>query len=530
MRIFLFVLPLFLLSCRSTPSETYESRISEYFNNNDINDWLAGLELINKTPENQFILLYEVYLDPKFSLIRDEVADTILGTMDRQNYVFPDVIFLVQNSEQVLLITQLASKFRMPDKLRFSETCYLLESSDIKSELLQGLGETVLDYSNALNLYISDEILVKAGVIQSAGYIVGTEVQHWLVERLYEENTELSTGAVFSLSKHGSYGLSLLAKNLLYLSNRLILVSLDILSFNKVEDAYPLFAELLVTRNELIEATVVKAYSDLGLKGKDYIVDALRICHPEIRLTLLNLLNNIGENDFLEEILYLIEYPELQKFILELYFNNSAVDLIREVLLNYNLDKIVINYAIQNNDKILFNDYSLTEYTLNYFLLNYDPEIVYNYFTAIGFEDNYINDYSFMVEIFNELNYIEEIDSLNGEIEYVTKYFELEDSSALAQKENETFFKGMENWLETKDNIFLDESLAVRETNNPRSIQIRDLKKIYLKSLNEEQYFKISDYEKSKKNVVANYRKLTYRLKDFARTHIYHRGYLSLLL
>ncbi len=526
----IILLILNLYSCKTNEKGDDFVNIETYFSGEIGDVWVAGLDLMMGNPKKEYLpLLYTLYFDKKFKVIRTKVLEVLYEYFNIFNIEFTEFVSVVDSVDKVDLAIDLVSGLEKYDITSFSNSVYLSPTSEIKNTLIQEIGGSLLDYSIVLDLYSTDNRDIKSGVLLSAGYIHNEDVRNWLVEKLYDEDDIVSSGAVFSLSKHGSVGFSLLAQNMVNLSNRLILISIDLLTFNKVVEAYQYFPILLVEPNDLIASSVLKSYDGLDKNSIYHIIDALKICHPDLRLPLLKLLEKFDGKEYMTKISFLLEYSQTRFYIIDLYFRNAAKILIRNILAEdkYGVSQFIIDYAIEKSSGLLFEDILLSQYTLKYFLSNLDLETVQTHFNKIGFDNNYLNDYSHLFNINASINIIESFEVLNGEIDYISDYFEMEQSLKLANRESEAFFKGMENWIETQNDEFLEQSISIKKNTHSSDVVV-DYEN-FLNTLNDSELQSILSYEKAKKDVILNYRKLTYRLKQFGFTFIENSSYSHLL-
>lgn len=498
-----------------------------YFNGGFEEDWLKGLGYIkNNTDQGHLALLVTLYLDDKYTSIHDRVALLIIDFFNREDFDISVLLNYIKTSNDSKAICILVDNLNDDYILRFSEAVYK-SNIDMRSKLIEDLGRYVLDYQNVLYLYFINNKSIKSGVLSSAGFINDDEIYDWLVDRLYEADEEISSGAVFALSKHGTKGFSFLAKNLVFLSNRLKLITIDLLSFNKVEEAYSYYARLLINPSQLITERVLNSYKELGLKGVDYILDALTICHPGVKLQLLGLLDLVPGTDYLSRVTFLLEYPDIQEYIIDLYYKKNAIGIIKELLLkgDYSVEDKIVDYGIKNSSSLLFYDQLLESFSLEYFLENYDSLEIKEYLSSIGQEDNYIEDYDHLVDIYADLEIVDSFGKSNGEVEYITRYFEIEQKKSISQQESKLFYQNMESWLETGEQKYLNSSQALKNADNPNASGIETEKQLFFDSIEPENVLSIIKYEEAIKNIKTSYRKLTFRLKDFGDLMISHKGY-----
>lgn len=501
--------------------------IKMYFNGGFEEDWLKGLGYIkNNTEQGHLALLVTLFLDDKYSSIHDRVGLLIIDFFNREDFDISVLLNYIKTSNDSKAICMLVDNLNNDYILSFSEAVYK-SNIDMRLKLIEDLGRYVLDYQNVLYLYFLNNKSIKSGVLSSSGFINDDDIYDWLVDRLYEADEEISSGAVFALSKHGTKGFSFLAKNLVFLSNRLKLITIDLLSFNKVEEAYSYYARLLINPSQLITERVLNSYKELGLKGVDYILDALTICHPGVKLQLLELLDLIPGTDYLASVTFLLEYPDIQEYIIDLYYQKNAIGIIKDLLLKgyYSVEDKVVDYGIKNRSTLLFYDQSLESFTLEYFLENYDSLEVKEYLRVIGQEENYIEDYDYLVDIYADLQIVDSFGELNREVEYVTRYFELEQKKSISQQESKLFYQNMESWLETGDQKYLDSSQSLKNADNPNASVIETEKQLFYDSIEPANVLSIIEYEDAIKNIKNNYRKLTFRLKDFGDLMISDKGY-----
>lgn len=522
-----------LSSCVSNNIEqtTTTVNVDSFFKGGEEDEWLEGIHYLKESiDEKSFYTLLGYYLDDKFEIIHESMRLLLLNMANRYSLDFDVIISYAENSIDSKRICELINDFSHDDSLLFAKAVYKSEL-EARPQLIEDLGNYVLDYDDVITLYATNDKNVKTGVLSSTGVIDDLAIYDWLVERLYESDEELSSAAVFSLSKHGNTGFSYLAKNLVSLSNRLILISIDLLTFNKVKEAYVYYSHLLQEPNDLITERVLKSYKSLGLQGVDYIIDALILSHPGVKMELLELLESISGADYLNRVLFLLDTEEFQDYLIDLCFKKADVDIIESLLVrgDFSVEQKVVYYAIENRLDLLITEEELTYFTLNYFLENYERDVITSYFEDLGYESNYIEDYNHLLTIYNNLNAIDAFEQLNGEVEYVTRYFEIEHNIDLAVQEDKLFYQNMEDWLETGEYDLLENSLALKRSSDQDSAAFVSEKEFFLQTLSEADVEHISSYEKSLINIKINYRNLTFRLKSFGRYLITRRGFYYII-
>ncbi len=530
------ILTIFLLalcSCSTTSDDNYKMTLSviDYFDGDIRDDWISGLELIkNEVNEDYIILLFSLYLDIKYKSIQKELIPLIRLYVKNSSPDYEQVLKLLKTPSDVLLLSDLIAGFDYGEIIKYSNGVFISEL-DLRDVLLENLGSIILEYPHVIELFKNEDKKIKIGLLYSAGFMKSNEINNWLVKRLYDVDDELSSAAVFSLSRHGNAGYSLLAENLNNLSHRLIMISIDLLIHNKVVEVYEYFPDLLVEKNDLVANKILDGYQNIGKKGFDYIMESLKVSHIDYRIPLLKILEGIEDIEYVSGIYFLLEYPELQTYIIDLYFRNSSFYPIQKLLLSgdYNLQDKIILYAVVNGSDLIFRNTTLSNYSIYYFLENFEFERVKWYFELIGFDNNYIDDYESVLRIYEGLKFMESIESQNGDVDFISRYFELEQSSLIAEQELSIFYQGMESWLESGDMADLDRSLSIKETISPGAVSIQDEKEEFIKSLSSINQVTIFDYENTKIDIQRHYRNLTYRLKSFGYKLVLDRGYLSLL-
>lgn len=524
---------LVLYSCSTTPDSDYDNSIPiiDFFEGNVRDNWISGLELIkNEVNEDYIILLFRLYLDIKYKSIQKELIPLIRLYVKNSSPDYEQVLKLLKTPADALSLSELIKGFGHDEIIKYSNIVFESEL-DQRDALLTNLGSFILEYTHVLELFDTGNKKIKSRLLYSTGFMKSNEINNWLVERLYDTDDELSSAAVFSLSRHGNAGYSLLAENLNSLSDRLILISIDLLIHNKVDEVYAYFPDLLITKNDLVAKKILDGYKNLGKKGFDYIIDSLKVSHIDYRIQLLEILEGIENIDYFNKIYFLLENPELQSYIIDLYFRNGAYYLIQNLLTSskYDLQDEIILYAIVNSSNLIFKNKILSNFSLNYFLENFDFERVKLYFEMIGFDNNYVDDYESVLHMYEGLNYMGSIEGQNGDVDFISKYFELEQSILIAESELSIFYQGMERWLESGDIADLDRSLSIKETHNPGSVSIQDKKDEFIKSLSPIDRDTILNYENTKNSIQGYYRNLTYRLKSFGYKIVSDKDYLFLL-
>ncbi|QEN05031.1 hypothetical protein EW093_10015 [Thiospirochaeta perfilievii] len=404
-------------------------------------------------------------------------------------------------------------------------------NSQYRDLFLQMLGSDILKYTNVVELFDTLNKEEKLGLIFAVGFMSNPSINNWLVSALYNKDDDISSSAVFALSKRGSSGYRLLAENLIDLSDRIKMISLDLLTYNKVYAVYDKFPELLTTKNDLIAKKIFNVYRSLGERAELYILNSLKLAHKDYLLQLLEILDDLENKDYLGNIYYLIDNPLVQGKIIELYFNNESVYLLRKILLSQEIEVVdmVIDYAIKNNSVLLFANKQISDLVLSNFLSHYQTSSVIGYFESIGIDNNYIDDYQSLETIYRAIAVLKDVEGKNGEVDYISKYFEFEQSQVIAQQELSIFYNGMKSWLKSGNIEDLDRSLAIKSAKNASSGSIEDEKRSFVDALTEDERSILLSYEKSKKDISRNYRTLSFRLKYFAQKIINESGYQHLI-
>ena len=529
----LIVTLLTLYSCITDNNSlnTRNRAINNSFKGDEKSDWLESLETIRLTARyDDLYILIPLLFDDKYDDINSEISTLISELFYLFNYDSSFFLEFVNSSDESLAICSFINYLDYNDIISFSRDVYG-SSLDFRSNLIEDLGRNTLNYERILDLYLLGDKVSKVGAIHSAAYINDENIINWLIDRLYEDDNEISSAAVFSLSKKGSVGFSKLAQNLVFLSNRLKLIVVDLLSFNKVEEAYSYYSRLLINPNDLITDRVITSYKNLGVKAVDYIIDALIIGHPGTKLKLLELLYDIPGLDYLNRLTFLLEYTYMQEALIEFFYSKSAYGIIEELLLrnDYGVDSKIFDYGVEHRYEFLVKNKSLESFTINYFLNNYALDDVVLYFNELGLEQNYVEDYENIVDVYNSIEKIEAFGKLNGEVDFITRYFELEQQVSISNKENKLFYDNMQNWLETGDDSFLEDSLILKNSDKPYTMSIEDEKKSFVESLSVDDRELITEYETALRSIKTDYRKVTFRLKDFTKNMIFQRGYSYLI-
>lgn len=531
-RIVVILSVLLITSCTTGRISDGKSVSEVYFKGNVVRHWEKGLDYLKDNPESEYLReILQLYLNDKFVEIREELGKIInyyIDTFDIDYNIFIEEMY---TRERVELVLFLSREWLLINTTDLAEAVYISAPGDLRTYSIEILGREVLEYKHILLLYNNSDKNIRMGAISSAGYILEEIVLNWLGMKLFDSDEETALASIFSISKHGRQGFELLANSITRLNSRLKLTIIDILTSNKVEAVLRYYPEMLLDEDSLISDRIIKSIRDFGKKADGIIIKALESVSEDKKISLLKILETRQGNYYFRDILFLLEYPNVRDYVIDIYFKNSARELIKEiVLIDYpDLQGSIVNYAIKNNSDIIFYDDELKKSTLYYFLESLDFVTIFNYFVDVGFEDEFIDDYVLVNTINSALQKIEYIEKLNGVDKDVTKYFELEQDKFLAEKEARDFYQGLENWLETGDNKFLDQSASIKESNSPRYISLKKEKEDFMNSLSEEKQASFYDYEESKLRVVYDYRQLTYRLKDFGQDLIVSKGFQDLI-
>ena len=530
----IFFLIFALLGCETQKNMEIVT-FKSYFNSNSEELWKDGLEYFKlNMDENSLEDMMSIYLNKKFSLVDDEMEiliKTFLITFDPEYEKF---LTFFEDADNIPSLIDLISTFEDQYIISFAKKLYKQSASESKSKISESLGRTILNLSHVKLLYDDQDQDVRLGTIFSAGYIPGSEILLWLVDRVLEDDSELSSNAIFSLSKHGSTGFNLLADNLEQLSSRLILSALDILSFNKVNRLYMRLGTLLYGADSSLESRILKVYSTLGKSGYQYIIEGLRMGDLEAQKYLLDLLVERDDPNFIDDVLFLLNIKDLQPRIVEICFNKNRLDIVEKLLLspeykNLDIGELVVNYGLSNKSSLLFGNKRVINYSLEFFLSNISKDRVLDYFLTLDFDEKYIRDYILVYSIEQAIVEIKKIEELKMSDPVIARYFELEDYQLLATKESEEFYTAMEQWLVTRDATFLDKSLTIKESKEVNQQVVLDQREDFFNSLSTENLDILKGYEDRKSGIGASYNQLTYRLKYLGQRIIDRNGFSYLI-
>lgn len=528
-RLLIIIIILSFWSCTTGGIHKDESVIQEQFDSELIDDWRDAIKSLREDPNANYIKnIFKLYLSRRYDPIKEELGSLLLEYIDEFNLEVETLLSNVTNADEVESLMQMAKGLERSNKIKLVEGIYLSEPSELRSLEIEYVGRNLIDYNDLDPLFHRRNKKIKLGVISSAAYMRGDDVRFWLKDKMFDPDEEIASGALFSLSKHGSAGFLLLADNLLLLSPRLQLIAVDILTFNKVVRAYPFYADLLVNPDPLLTQRILSAYRDFGKKNDLYVIDALRKAHPDLTWEIIKIIDDKTKEDYLSSIEFLLYREDLRYNIINLAFNRESWIFLTKQLLtgNNNIVELIITTAVERGSDFLFFNKKVNSIAIEFFLENYDLSIVLDYFESVGIDNKYSNDYLILQLIYKSLNEISYFEEQNGKDEIVTAYFELEQRQIIAKNKSDSFFKDMENWLKTRDNNIL------KEENPAFSIGSGDIKEdrnIFLESLDNQSKEKVLNYESNKLGVLSNYRQVTYRLKDFAELLIVKKGFEHLI-
>lgn len=528
-RLLVFIFILTFWGCSTGKFSKDESVIQELFDSELVDDWRDAIKSLREDPNANYIKnIFRLYLSRRYDPIKEELGSLLLEYIDEFNLEVETLLSNVTNADEVESLMQMAKGLERSNKIKLIEGIYLSEPSELRSLEIEYVGRNLIDYKDLDPLFYRRNKRIKLGVISSAGYMRGDEVRLWLKDKMFDSDEEVASGALFSLSKHGTAGFLLLADNLLLLSTRLQLIAVDILTFNKVARAYPFYADLLIDPDPLLTQRILSAYKDFGKKNDLYVIDALRKAHPDLTWEIIQIIDEKSKEDYLSSIEFLLHREDLKKNIIELAFNRESwIFLTKQLLLgDERIVELIVTSAIERSSDFLFFNTHVNFIAIEYFLENYDLSIVLDYFTTVGIDSKYSSDYKILQLINISLDEITDFEEENGKDEIVTAYFELEQRQMIAKNKSNNFFKDMENWLKTRDNEILNDNNTVFSIG---SGDIKEDKKIFFDSLDNDSKEKVLNYEANKLGVLSNYRQVTYRLKDFAESLIIKKGYEHLI-
>lgn len=533
-RIIVLFLLIIVLSCRSTsPQVDNETYIEGLFSGEIVDEWVKSLNLLRDNTDPEYIdKLFRVYLNSKYDPIRDNLGLLIAQYIEKYDYDMTNIVNIVNTVNEAELLIELAVKLRAKYIEKLVLIIYNMESSEIRTKLVELIGKELIDETYLDPLFNRDDKVVQLGIVSSCAYMTdeayGDVVRVWLKDKLFLEDEEISSNALFSLSKHGSPGFLLLADNLLIISPRLQLVAIDILTFNKVSRAYPYYADLLNGRNPLLVKRVLNAYKGFSKKNDIYLIDALRNAHPDLTMEILTILKEKRDDDILPLIEFLIEREDMVQEVIDLAYERSSWDFLNKYVLSEDkmLKDLIIRYGVNISSEYLFLDRKIKNITLKYFLEEYDLSTVLGYLNSIDEDEKFINDYIILHSINRDLLEIESFELKNGVDPVVTHYFELEQKKILAKSLSDNFFNDMEMWLKNGDDTLLKTETLNQDLAGGN---LKDERDEFLNSLEEDRKEEILLYESSKLSVLSSYRQITYRLKSFSENYIIDKGFRHLI-
>ena len=504
--------------------------VYDYLGSSRVEDWRSGLSIARDSIDDDLaIFLFTLYFSESYIDIRSEVRDILEYCYTERQVNYAVLLDMVNSEKRLDLLNVFVSSLGDENIIAYSRQLFKSESS-LRSLMLEQLGIKILNPTLVSRIYQTlskDEL---SGLFYTAGYM-GNEINPWLTEMLYNEDEEIASSALFALSKHGSAGFSIIADHLINLSDRLKVVSIDLLTYNKVYAVYEIFPEMLIRRNEIISNRIFNALTNLGNNGVFYILECLKVCDPYYYRPLLGLLVQTDYQSYLDSIYFLIREDSLKESLLGLFFDNEAIHLLQRIVW-YEDEEIVsemVDFGVRHNSPILFYNTVLSEVSLRYFLKKDNQDTVLEYFRAIERDSKYVGDYLNLVEIYNSLVTIREFESKNGEVDFVSGYFEIEQNELIADREKDAFYKGMEDWLETRNNEDLKRSLEIKKFGIVDRDSVNEIRTLYMDSLDDEQKLEIEEYEKAKLEIIRNYRVITFRLKSFAGELIIDSGFSDLI-
>ncbi|MBN2617355.1 MAG: hypothetical protein JXR64_03475 [Spirochaetales bacterium] len=531
LKLLIAIILLVSLSCTSLNRVDNEvsQDIANYFSGDLVDEWLYGLSLFEKNRDKIYInSLVSIYLDNKFEEIEPQLKSVLIQYFNSYTYDFITITPLFDTPEKIDKFSNVFRGFSIENKVLFFNSIYT-ENSVYKSKFIEV-------YSKHLTIDLIDELYrssvkgIQLGAIYSAGYITGSGVLDWLEDKLKADNDEILSATILSLSKQGQAGFLIISRNLINLPDRLKITVIDLLTFNKITVAYDYYVLMLENSSKLVSDRILLSFKNIGLKAVPYLIDALIIGNKDLAIPILDILSNIDGAEYLIKTMPLLLDENLHDYLIKLYFKEEALNILEDLIINnsYNIENKTIKYGFDIRSDLFFRDKNLSNHILGFFLTNYSLDDVVLYLRDIGRESKYIEDYRDLVEINYCINNMMEIESLNGEIDYITSFFEIEKEKVQQEKESELFFDGMEKWLETGDKKYLNDSENIKK-NNAGLLSIEDKKSKLYNSLSESDRDVLILYERNRTDLVSRYRSLTFRLKDYGRNLIIRNGYFDLI-
>lgn len=492
--------------------------------------WEQGIKILQSTERKDLELLISLYFNSKYDEVGGSLLQLLVNFYNHYSFEFSTLTDRVEELPDVMRLVAFLDSIGRSDQEQF--LLYLSElDHPMKVDIISRFSSNVVDSSMIIGLYETSTPENRLLLIESGGYIETDEqILDWLTELLYEESEEIGSLALISLTKHGNAGLASLSRSMLDIPQRLQLTSIDLILRNRYSAAYDQLVNLLYSGSQDAIDKILRGFAELDEEVIPFIIMALSSTDYEVSMRLLALLEMYDAKLYLNKILFLLFNYEVRDYLLERLFLLDEREILYALIMDdkFGVRTEVIDIALNKQNPVLLQDRDITSTTITYLLSFFSLESVVEYMLGIGKDQLYIEDYKHLHEIYSALENISRFESLNGEEEYVTEYFEMLKRLSEAEDGETRFFKGLEEWLVERDPVLLEESREIKNSSISRA-EVMGERQIYLTNLETEQLGTVIGYEESQRIIYNHYRNITYRFKVITYNIILASGYVDLL-
>lgn len=492
--------------------------------------WEQGIKLLQSTERKDLELLITLYFNSRYDEVGGSLLELLVNFYNHYSFEFSALTDHVEELPDVMRLVTFLDSIGRSDQEQF--LLYLNElEHPMKVDIISRFSSSIVDSVMITTLYETSTPEDRLLLIESSGYIETDEtILDWLTELLYEESEEIGSQALISLTKHGTSGLASLSRSILDIPQRLQLTSIDLIIRNRYSAAYDQLVNLLSSGSQDSIEKILKGFSELDAEVIPFIIMALSSTDYDVSMRLLALLEEYDAKHYLNKILFLLFNYEIRDYLLDRLFYLDERAILYALIMDdkFGVRTEVIELALTRSNPVLLQDSDITSVTITYLLSFFSLDRVVEYMFNIGKDKLYIEDYKHLHEIFSALDNISRFESLNGEEEYVTEYFNMLERQSEAEDDETRFFKGLEEWLIERDPTLLEESREIKNSSVSRA-EVMGERQIFLTSLEAEQLGAVIGYEESKRIIYNHYRNITYRFKVITYNIILTSGYVDLL-
>lgn len=518
------VLILISLSCKTTeeqsPGTSVEKldkmRLEVQISEDSVEEWLSALEFIESTRGTAYLpFLVDLITEEKYLSVRQE-ALRVMGQFPSESIKAVERGILGDNFNKSLVLLQAVKQWDKDVYYSYMQLLFARGDSDTRKKYAEYYGQKDGSFFRLKEIYRESEGPGREMVFTAASYMDTNEVRQWLMSVILVGKEGDALPALFSLSRHGEKGFSLLAENLLKMNERIQPICVDLLTFNRVVEAYPQFLILLQKQRGVLQDKILTHFARLDDSVTPYLIEGVKISTGEIRLELLKLLGKYTPTEELKELVLLLESDEAEtvSLVTDLLFRAGREDLLTEKLENSDNVLLIFESCIRNRYPFLIENRLLQNKTLMYLLSEMDYFDSLDYLRGIRSDERFIKDYAQVFVIFKAVERINAI--VLGGYEDLDYYFLLKDEVGLTDEVSSLFYSYMEQWVQTGELHFLDKADELKKNRSSEALSARKELSLYYDTLSEESRELLRVVDSSERKIIASYRKLSFRMKHFA--------------